>query len=118
KVIAWARNFLDESAPLDRASWSQALNLSVEGGELTVRIGEGVAHLRDRAQFAGYRGDAGAPSAILIKTNGLHAEIVVDRNHPIGKTDDAGIADLVLESALTTIQDCEDSVAAVDAEDK
>ncbi|MCR4268745.1 malate synthase G [Nitratireductor sp. ZSWI3] len=118
KVIAWARAFLDESAPLDGASWSEATGLSVADGGLTVAIADGRAHLADGTQFAGYRGDPSAPSAILLVTNGLHAEIVVDRDHPIGGTDKAGIADVVLESALTTIQDCEDSVAAVDAEDK
>ncbi len=118
KVIAWARSFLDESVPLDRASWTQALALSVVDGRLTVRIGEGVAQPRDPGAFVGYRGDASAPSAVLLRRNGLHVEIVVDRQHPIGKDDSAGIADVVLESALTTIQDCEDSVAAVDAEDK
>jgi malate synthase len=118
RVIAWARNFLDESAPLDRASWSQALGLSVEDGKLTVRIGEGTAHLREPAQFAGYKGEMQAPFAVLLRTNGLHADIVVDREHPIGRRDAAGIADVILESALTTIMDCEDSVAAVDAEDK
>jgi malate synthase len=118
RVIAWARAFLDESAPLDRASWTSALALTVEDGRLAVRIGEGVAHLRDGSQFAGFSGDPAHPSAILLRTHGLHAEIVIDRNHSIGRTDDAGIADVVLESALTTIQDCEDSVAAVDAEDK
>jgi malate synthase len=118
KVVAWARDFLDETAPLDRASWSHALALSVENGALAVRIGEGVAQLADPGQFAGLRGEARSPSAILLRTNGLHTEIVIARDHPIGRSDAAGIADIVLESALTTIQDCEDSVAAVDAEDK
>ncbi|MDS1137197.1 malate synthase G [Nitratireductor indicus] len=118
KVIAWARAFLDDSAPLKGTSWADVTGLSVSGGALVVSLADGSTGLVDAAQFAGHRGNAGAPQAILLTTNGLHAEVVIDRDHPIGKTDKAGIADVVLESALTTIQDCEDSVAAVDAEDK
>jgi malate synthase len=114
KVIAWGRRFLDDSAPLKTGSWADASGLSVKNGALDT----GSAGLADPAQFAGYSGDAAKPSSILLSNNGLHIEIVVDRNHPIGGTDKAGIADIVLEAALTTIQDCEDSVAAVDAEDK
>ncbi|RJG42989.1 malate synthase G [Mesorhizobium sp. DCY119] len=114
KVIAWGRAFLDASVPLKTGSWTDAGALAVKDGKLAVGTGE----LADPAQFAGYRGDAGAPSAVLLRQNGLHIEIVINRDSQIGKTDAAGIADLVLESALTTIQDCEDSVAAVDAEDK
>jgi malate synthase len=114
KVIAWGRNFLDTSAPLKDGSWANAGALAVKDGQLVV----GSTGLADPAQFVGYRGEAAAPSAVLLRKNGLHAEIVIDRNHTIGKTDPAGIADIVLEAALTTIQDCEDSVAAVDAEDK
>ncbi|MFG1318659.1 malate synthase G [Xanthobacter autotrophicus] len=114
KVIAWGRAFLDESAPLKAGSWADAGPLSVKDGALVV----GATGLADPAQFAGYRGEASAPSAVLLKKNGLHVEIVVDRTSVIGKDDAAGISDLVLEAALTTIQDCEDSVAAVDAEDK
>ena len=115
KVVAWARNFLDTSAPLDGGSWADATGLSVTGGSLAIA---GTAGLRHGAQFVGYRGTPEAPDAVLLVRNGMHVEIVVDRAHPIGKTDAAGIADVILESALTTIQDCEDSVAAVDAEDK
>ncbi|WP_349366229.1 MAG: malate synthase G [Nitratireductor rhodophyticola] len=118
KVIAWARAFLDESAPLDGASWADVSGLSVVGGQLVAKTDGGEARLKDASKFAGYRGGADRPTAVLLATNGMHAEVVIDRNHPIGKTDKAGIADVVLESALTTIQDCEDSVAAVDAEDK
>lgn len=114
KVIAWGRNFLDESAPLQGGSWADAGALSVRDGKLVV----GETGLADPAQFAGYRGEASAPSAVLLRKNGLHVEIVIDRDSVIGKTDKAGISDIVLEAALTTIQDCEDSVAAVDAEDK
>ncbi|WP_367716526.1 malate synthase G [Nitratireductor sp. GISD-1A_MAKvit] len=118
KVIAWARAFLDDSAPLDGASWTEITALSVVDGQLVAKTEGGEARLKDASKFAGYRGAADQPSAILLATNGMHAEVVIDRMHPIGKTDAAGIADVVLESALTTIQDCEDSVAAVDAEDK
>ena len=114
KVIAWGRNFLDASFPLKSGAWAGILGLAVRNGTLEA----GAAGLADPAQFVGYRGDAAKPDAVLLKNNGLHVEIIVDRDHPIGKTDQAGIADIVLEAALTTIQDCEDSIAAVDAEDK
>ena len=119
KVIAWARGFLDKSAPLDRASWADAKSFDISMGRLSVTLQNGeIVGLTDGAQLVGYRGDAAAPTSILLRKNGVHAEVVIDANHPIGKTDKAGIADVILESALTTIQDCEDSVAAVDAEDK
>ncbi len=119
RVIAWAREFLDASAPVSGAAWSEATGLHVENGRLEILTADG-RHLplADPKQFAGYRGAPDAPTAVLLRTNGLHAEIVIDRSSPIGSTDGAGISDVVLESALTTIQDCEDSVAAVDAEDK
>jgi malate synthase len=111
KVIAFARDVLDEAAPLASGSWKDISGLSVEGGALKPA-------LKDPSQCKGYVGEPAAPSAILLAHNGLHIEVHVDRNHPIGKTDKAGISDVVLESAITTIMDCEDSIAAVDAEDK
>jgi malate synthase len=118
KVIAWAREFLDQSAPLEGASWKDAEGLSVADGTLRVKMASGEKGLADTEQFAGYTGERSAPSTVLLKRHGLHVGIVVDRSHPIGKTDKAHIADVVLEAAMTTIQDCEDSIAAVDAEDK
>ncbi|WP_421855435.1 malate synthase G [Oricola sp.] len=118
RVIAWARNFLNKSCPL-ATDWNEARGFAVAGGALVITTANGASiGLADPAQFAGYRGDAAAPTAILLVKNGMHVEVVIDADHPIGKTDPANIADVVLESALTTIMDCEDSVAAVDAEDK
>jgi len=111
KVIAFAREALDKAAPLAGGSWADISGLSVESGALNPA-------LKDPSQFKGYLGDAKAPSLVLLAHNGLHIEIHIDRSHPIGKTDRAGISDVVLESAITTIMDCEDSIAAVDAEDK
>ncbi|MRX37623.1 malate synthase G, partial [Aminobacter sp. MDW-2] len=118
KVIAWAKAFLDQSAPLAQGSWSDVTGLSIVDGKLVLANASGSVALGDGKQFAGYRGAAGNPDAVLLVKNGLHVEVVVDRDSAIGKTDPAGISDMILESALTTIQDCEDSVAAVDAEDK
>jgi len=119
KVIAWARAFLDEAAPLAIGSWREANNFAVAGGELSVAItGGSRIGLQDSARFAGYRGEPSSPTSILLRNNGLHIEIVIDPSSAIGRNDSAGIADLLIESAVTTIQDCEDSVAAVDAEDK
>ncbi|MGN6548760.1 MAG: malate synthase G [Pararhizobium sp.] len=118
KVIAWARDFLDASAPLVAGSWRDATGLSVESGGLVVTLGSGRTGLKEPAQFDGYKGEAGHPDSVILVRNRLHVMIVVDRNHPIGRTDKAGIADVVIESAVTTIMDCEDSVTAVDAADK
>ncbi len=119
KVIAWARDFLDASVPLDRASWKDAKSFDVALGRLAVTLTDGsMTGPLDGAQLAGYRGDPHAPSAILLSRNGLHVEVVIDASSAIGRDDPAHIADVVVEAALTTIQDCEDSGAAVDAEDK
>ncbi|MER9361681.1 malate synthase G [Mesorhizobium sp. M0500] len=118
KVVAWVKSFFDEAVPLTTGKWAGVNGLSVANGMLRLGEGAGATTLADLRQFAGYRGDAADPEAVLLVKNGLHIEIVIDRNNQIGRTDPAGIADVVLESALTTIQDCEDSVAAVDAQDK
>jgi malate synthase len=119
RVIAFARDFLDETAPLAQGFHHDAQGYRVADGGLEVGLDGGrVTGLAEPAKFAGYRGDPARPSAILLVNHGLHVEIQIDRDHPIGRTDAAGISDLVLEAAITTIQDCEDSVAAVDAEDK
>ncbi|SSC68811.1 malate synthase G [Ciceribacter selenitireducens] len=119
KVIAWGRQLLDDSAPLAAGSWSNVAGLSIQDGALFVTLADGgVTGLSDPAQLAGYRGGADKPDAVLLVKNNLHTEIVIDAEGMIGKTDPAHINDIWLESAITTIMDCEDSVAAVDAEDK
>ncbi|QVM97172.1 malate synthase G [Pseudomonas sp. B21-012] len=119
KVIAFARAFLDESAPLAAGSHVDSTAYRIEGGKLVVALkGGSNSGLRDDAQLIGYQGDASAPTAILLKHNGLHFEIQIDASTPVGQTDAAGVKDVLMEAALTTIMDCEDSVAAVDADDK
>ena len=119
KVIAWGRNFLDTAVPLAAGSHADAAGYRIEDGKLIVAMkGGSNSGLRDDAQLVGYNGDAASPSAILLKNNGLHIDIQIDANSPIGQTDAAGVKDIILEAAITTIIDCEDSVAAVDADDK
>ena len=118
-VIAWARGFLDEAVPLAGASWSDARGLSVEDGMLRVALGGGdSAQLVRSEQFAGHIGDAASPTQIVLRNHGLHIRVVVDAETPTGKDDPAQVSDVLLEAAVTAIMDCEDSVAAVDAEDK
>ncbi|MFA6155740.1 malate synthase G, partial [Mesorhizobium sp.] len=118
KVVGWTKSFLDEAAPLTSGKWAGVNGLSVANETLKLGAGAGSTTLADPKQFVGYRGDAANPDAVLLVRNGMHIEISIDRDNQIGRTDPAGIADVILESALTTIQDCEDSVAAVDAQDK
>ena len=117
RVIAWVRALLDDIAPLENGSHADATAYTLERGYLTVALEDGRSvGLTEPDQFAGYQGDAGAPSAVLLRRNGLHIELTIDREHDVGATDAAGIADALLESAITSIIDCEDSVATVDAE--
>ena len=119
KVIAFAKNFLDETFPLAQGSHADATQYAVEGNVLVVTLKDGTTTtVADASKFVGFNGEAAAPNEIVLKNNGLHALIQIDANSPIGQTDAAGVKDVVLEAAVTTIQDLEDSVAAVDAEEK
>ena len=120
KVIAFARAFLDEAAPLESGSHADATKYVVDGDKVNVVLGDDteVTSFADPDAFVGYRGDALAPESILLRHHGLHIDIVFDPTSPIGATDKAGVKDVAVESAVTTIMDCEDSVAAVDADDK
>ncbi|WP_342596037.1 malate synthase G [Salinicola lusitanus] len=119
KVIAYARNVLDMAAPLATGSHREAVGYVVRDGRLSVKLEGGRdTGLKNPGQFVGFQGEAPSPDAILLSNHGLHLEIQIDAEHPIGKTDPAHVKDLLVEAAVTTIMDCEDSVAAVDAEDK
>jgi malate synthase len=119
KVIEYARNVLDRTAPLKKGSHVGSTSYRIKGGELVVALKDGsTSKLADKAQFIGFQGDAKDPSSVLLQHNGLHLDIIINRSTPIGKSDAAGVSDLVLEAALSTILDLEDSVAVVDAEDK
>ena len=119
RVIEFARSFLDEAAPLAEGSHRDSTAYTVEHGHLRVTLASGrVAELRDPSLLVGFQGDAASPSSVLLRHHGLHVDIRIDRTHPVGRGDAAGVADLVLEAALSTILDLEDSVAAVDAADK
>src|SRR5690625_1840052 len=119
KVIAKGREFLDASTPLATGSHIDATEYKIEHGKLIVTLrNDQKVGLKDEVKFIGFNGEASNLSSVLLKNNGLHIDIQIDRNDPIGKTDDAGIKDIVIESAITSIMDCEDSVAAVDANDK
>ena len=117
-VISYARTLLDERVPLKKGSWATVTRFVIEGGALSVKTEDGDTSLADTSQFAGYNGSANAPSSILLGKNGLHIDLAIDKAGRIGATDKAGINDIILESALSTIMDCEDSVAAVDGTDK
>jgi len=118
KVVEFARRFLDEACPLENGSFANAERFAVVDGSLQVTVSGAATMLEDRSRFRGYRGEPAAPSAILLCNHGLHIEIQLDRKSAVGSLDQAGVRDILLEAALTTIQDCEDSVAAVDAGDK
>ncbi|GHB03557.1 malate synthase G [Modicisalibacter luteus] len=119
KVIAYARGALDQAAPLADGTHKDAVSYTLRDGKLMVGLEGGQeTGLKDPAQLVGFQGDADQPQAVLLANHGLHLEVQFDATHPIGKTDPAGIKDVLVEAAITTIMDCEDSVAAVDAEDK
>ena len=119
KVIGFARAFLDQAAPLAAGSHVDSTAYKIVDGKLVVALkGGSNSGLNDDTQLIGYQGDAARPTAVLLKNNGLHFEIQIDAASPVGRTDAAGVKDVLMEAALTTIMDCEDSVAAVDADDK
>jgi len=119
KVIAYARQFLDDSIPLQQGSHADAAGYSVADGKLQVALKDGGrTTLQQAGALQGYRGDPARPEALVFRHNGLHFEIQIDAEHPIGKQDAAGVKDILMEAAVTTIMDCEDSIAAVDAQDK
>ena len=118
-VIAYARKFLDQAVPLESGARADATGLSIADGQLQIAIGDDATGPAGPEKFAGYSGELGSPSwSVLLVNNGLHIEVLIDPDSPVGSTDQAGVKDVVLESAITTIMDFEDSVAAVDADDK
>ncbi len=119
KVIAWVRDFLNDAAPLQKGTWQEARSFAVQDAQLAVALQDGTSvGLKQPEKFAGYLGDTASPERLLLKNNGIHIEVLIDATSTIGQSDPAHISDVWLESALTTIQDFEDSIAAVDAEDK
>ncbi|HEX3546982.1 MAG TPA: malate synthase G [Mycobacterium sp.] len=120
KVIAYARQFLDGAVPLAAGAWSDATGIKIDDGQLLITLGDGLSTgLAAPEQFVGYTGELGSPAwSVLLKNHGLHIELLIDPDSPVGSTDNAGVKDVVLESAITTIIDFEDSVAAVDGDDK
>ncbi|PIC56324.1 malate synthase G [Sporosarcina sp. P12(2017)] len=119
KVIDFAKKLLDQAAPLAEGSHAEVTAYKIVEGKLQVTLESGITTpLKDESKFVGYNDSEDAPTAVLLVNNGLHIEIAIDKNNPIGKSDKAGVKDLVLEAALSTLMDCEDSIAAVDAEDK
>ena len=118
KVIIYVRNFLDETAPLANASWKDISNIKIKDEDVVFKVAEKEIYLKEKNQFIAFNGEKNKPTSILIKNNNLHIDVLIDPYHMIGKSDKAFIADVVMESALSTIIDNEDSVAAVDGEDK
>ena len=118
KVIAYVRQFLDETTPLNNGSWNEVSEIKIKDKDLIFIVNEQEISLKNKDQFIGYNGEKDKLNSILLKNNNLHIDILIDENHLIGKTDKASISDVIVESALSTIIDNEDSVAAVDAEDK
>ena len=119
KVIEFSKNFLNEMAPLSQGRYQDIVSFKINSGSLEITLSDqSIVSLKDKNKFVGYLGDENNPYGILLKNNNLHAEIQIDNEDSVGKDDPAGIKDVLMESAITTIQDCEDSVAAVDAEDK
>lgn len=119
KVVAYARQFLDQAVPLAKGSYQEVVGYSVDGNKLAVKLKDGSATgLKDEKQFVGYQGSASSPSSLLLRNNGIHIDIQIDKTKIIGLSDPAGVNDVVVEAALSTILDLEDSIAAVDADDK
>ena len=117
-VIAHARELLDARTPLAQGNWASVTGFTIENGRLIIQTEKGATHLADEHQFAGFAGSAEAPGSVLLVKNNLHIDLIIDKQGRIGASDKAGINDIVLESAISTIMDCEDSVAAVDGADK